>query len=133
MAGLGWQPPFRPRPWAEVRAFVGTVWGAHNEGAYLVEIIDSVMARGAEDLLAVTTSMHDLLVALHPVAESPIDVVAVRAPNSMRSASPGMVRIEYMGGTGRDTVLERPQGEAVALFWRFLREEFGIAPTDTGR
>lgn len=78
-------------------------------------ISDSVLARGAEDVLAVTTSMHDLLVPMHPVAESPIDVVAVRAPKSMPSASPGMVQIEYLGGTGRDTVLERPQGEAVLL------------------
>lgn len=130
MAGLGWQPPFRPRPWAEVRAFVGAAWGEHNGGAYLVEIIDSVTDRGADEVLAVTTSMHDLLVTLRPVAEAPVDVVAVRAPNSMRSARPGMVRIEYLGGTGRDTLVERPPGEAVPLFWRFLREEFGIASTD---
>ena len=39
-----------------------------------------------------------------------------------------MVVIEHESATGHLDRIERPSGEAVPLFWRFVIEKFGIAP-----
>ena len=119
---------FHPRDWNEVRAFEQSVWGDEGRGGYLTEIIDSVIASGFAQVLAVTTSMHDLLVVPTPVPDGPMDVLAIRAPTSLRPPDRDCVLIEHMTVSGRNTSIERPESEAVGLFWRFVKEEFGIAP-----
>lgn len=103
---------------------------ADDRFAYLVEIIDSVMARGLADSLAATTSMHDLIVAALPLMDPPFDVIAVRALGSIRSAPDGEVLIEHLTPTGRDERITRPAIEAVPLFWRFAIEKFGVRPPE---
>jgi len=44
-----------------------------------------------------------------------------------RQGRPGAVLIEHLFATGHDRIV-RPDSEAVALFWRFLIERFGIEP-----
>lgn len=102
-------------------------WGSVTP--YPLHIVNSVLDLGAGDLLAVTTSMHDLIVAPTPVGDPPHDVVAVRAPGSLRRHPTGTVLIEHLAVSGKDTSIERPAEEAIPLFWRFIREEFGVVAT----
>lgn len=96
---------------------------------YPVAIADSVISHGAAELLAVTTSHNDLIVAPKPADNPPLDVVAVRAPGSARLHPPGTVLIEHLSVLGRNTEIERPASEALPLFWRFIETEFGIRPS----
>lgn len=125
MAGFGWRDRIIDRGWHDVRAFLSNVdW--HDRPDYLFEIIDSVIAHGADRHLAVTTSMHDLIIAQRPVGDPPYDVVAVRAPGSLRGPSPGTVLIEHLSVMGKNTTIQRPAAEALPLFWRFMETEFGL-------
>lgn len=126
MRGFGWQHPFRERTWADVRSFLNEVSWLGDEGRYLLDIVDSVVSSGADEVLAVTTSMHDLVVTPRPPPEPPLDVLIVCAPGSLRTHPAGTVRIEHLSVNGRSTEIERPAGEAVRLFWRFLQVEFGL-------
>ena len=83
----------------------------------------------AEHDLAAFTSMHDLMVRATPWPKPPYDLVTVRAPNSMSKVPAGLVRIEHLAVTGRNDKIERPVAEAVPLFWRFMIEKFGGAPS----
>jgi len=83
----------------------------------------------AAERLAAYTSMHDLIVVDVPIPDPPYGVVAVRAPGSIRSPRSGHVLIEEMSLTGNNDRIERPVDEAVALFWRFMIEKFGVSPT----
>lgn len=76
--------------------------GSRPTGGYLLDIIDSVVERGAQDVLALTTSMHDLVVAPAPADDPPLDVVIVAAPGSPESSrwnrphrAPGRERTEH--------------------------------------
>jgi hypothetical protein len=121
---------FRPKDWSEIRRFLGEMADKDPRFAYLVEIVDSVMASGLTDSLAATTSMHDLIVAALPLMDPPFDVIAVRAPGSIRPAPDGEVLIEHLTPTGRDEQITRPTVEAVPLFWRFAIEKFGVGPRE---
>lgn len=78
---------------------------------YPLQIVDSVLTHGADEVLAVVTSMHDLLIAPLPVGDPPLDVVAVRAPGSLRSHDPGTVLIKHrLYGEIRRRLAERPDG-----------------------
>lgn len=123
---FGWQYEFRERSWLDVRQFLSEVEGLDANGRYLFDIIDSVVEHGADELLAVTTSMHDLVVTAKPCGEPPFDVVLVAAPGSLRSHSDGTVRIDHVAVNGANTEIERPENDAVPLFWKFLKVEFGI-------
>jgi hypothetical protein len=70
--------------------------------------------------------MHDLIVVALPLPEPPFDVIAVRAPGSLREPPSGEVLIEHLAPTGRDERISRPAAEAVPLFWRFVIEKFGL-------
>jgi hypothetical protein len=124
-ARLGWRQ-FNERSWSDVADFERKIWADRPEGRYLLDIINSVLNSGAMDALAVTTSMHDLVVVGRPVPEPPMDVLLVRAPSSIKPPRPGYVLVQYMANSGRNTVSERPATEAVRLFWRFVDEKFGI-------
>lgn len=93
MRSLGWTHQFLARPWPEVRAFLDEVRGMHDGGSYLFDICDSVIGSTVEDQLAITTSMHDLVVAPAPIGEPPYDVVIVRAPGSLHPPAAGNVLI----------------------------------------
>ena len=95
---------------------------------YLVEIIDSVIASGLTESLTATTSMNDLIVAALPLMDPPFDVIAVRAPGSLREPPNGEVLIEHLTPTGHDDRITRPVADAVPLFWRFVIEKFGLHP-----
>lgn len=123
---FGWRYEFRERSWTEVRQFLSGVNGMADRGAYLFAIIDSVLEHGASEMLALTTSMHDLVITARPLGKPPYDVVLVAAPGSARSHPDGTVRIDYVAVNGSNTEIVRPEAEAVALLWKFLSIEFGI-------
>lgn len=126
VGAFGWRHEFAERSWDETREFLRMVSWRAGEADHLFEIIDSVLESGADRLLVVTTSMHDLLVAPRPVSSPPIDVVAVRAPSSPRTPADGHVLIEYLGRHCSGTAIERPVSDAGPLFWRFMHIEFGV-------
>lgn len=121
---------FRPKDWAEIRRFLSDIAERDVRFDYLVEIIDSILASGLAGSLAATTSMHDLIVAALPLMEPPFDVIAVRAPGSLREPPNGEVLIEHLTPTGDDERITRPVTEAMPLFWRFVIEKFGLRPID---
>jgi hypothetical protein len=95
----------------------------------MVAVIDSVIDSGADELLAGSTSMHDLMVVPRPIGEHVRDMIAVRAPGSLRPpATAGHVRIEHLSSTGHNDSIDRPSTEAVPLFWRFVIAKYGISP-----
>src|ERR1700743_3587992 len=96
--------------------------------AHMAAIAHSVLDEGAADLLAGCTSMHDIMVVPRPIMDPPYDLVAIRAPGSMRPPSDGHVFIEPLPTTGRNDRMERPVADAVPLFWRFMIEKFGAHP-----
>ncbi len=122
----GWPYPFRQVPWAEIDAFLGDMADRHVEFRHMSDIVKSVLASDRSRALAACTSMHDLIVVPTPIPEPPYDVVAVRAPGSMRQPATGFVRIEHLSTTGHDDVIDRPVADAVPLFWRFMIEKFGV-------
>ena len=122
----GWRYEIIERDWSEVRATLEVVDWHDDDGQYLLDVIDSVLEVGADEVLALSTSMHDLMVAPRPVSSPPLDVVVVAAPGSGRSHAAGTVRIDHIAVNGPNTEIERPADQAVPLFWRVLWEEFGI-------
>jgi len=99
--------PFQARPWEEIFAFLSEMTSRHPQG---------------------TTSMHDILVVTAPPPDPPCDLIAVRAPGSLREPSPGHVIIEHRSCTGHNDLIERPVADAVPLFWRFVITKYGIYP-----
>jgi hypothetical protein len=121
-----WAYPFGERPWSEILALLGGMAANYPEFRYMVDVIDS----GADHLLAGNTSMHDLMVVPHPVRAQVRDMIVVRGPGSLRPAAAGQARIEHLSSTGHNDSIERPSSEAVALFWRFVIEKYGIRAPD---
>ena len=124
----GYLSPFRGRPWEEIRdGYVELSWPGLQP---LMDVVDSVLACGGAERLVATTSMHDLWVGRSndDGSASNVDLVKVRAFTSMRPVPPGKVVIEHTSVTGQDESITRPAAEAVPLFWRFVREKWGIEP-----
>jgi len=124
----GWRYPITPRPWSELHAFYEKLADTYPEFTYLRLIVESVEKSGRTDALGAITSMHDLVVVDTPVAEPPIEVIIVRAPGSLHPPRAGNVRIEHRSHTGRNNEIERPEADAVRLFWRFVNEKWGVQP-----
>jgi hypothetical protein len=95
---------------------------------YMIDIIDSVVDSGADELLAGSTSMHDLMVVPRPIGVYVREMIAIRAPGSIRPVPAGQMRIEHLSSTGLNDSVDRPPSQAVALFWRFVIEKYGITP-----
>lgn len=113
--------------WSEVRDFLTRVDGLTGDDAYPIDIIDSVVTAGADGLLAIDTSMHDLVVAPAPaIAGAETDVIIVCARGSMRPHPPRTVRIDFEADNGKTTSVVRPSKDALPLFWRFAELEFGV-------
>ena len=89
---------------------------------WMAELVESIQA-GAADRLAGLTSLHDLAVTTAPVlGRGPIEVIWVRP-------QPGTgVLVEHRSVTGHDDRIARDGSAAVALFWRFAIEKFGVRP-----
>jgi hypothetical protein len=128
VSSLVWRGEFR-RDYAEVRGWLDGISAGHYAGRYLMDILDDAIAVGLSSVVGLDTSMHDLMFAPLP-ANPPVDVVIVRAPGSLRPPGDGLVRIEFLAASGRSTTIERPSSEGVALFWRFMSEEFGVTRGD---
>lgn len=126
----GWQWTFKERSWKEIAEFLQGV--PHPDLAATIAVVRSVGDSDLGDELVGTTSMHDLIVAQSPGAPPPVPVLIVRVQGSTRrpEASPGHVIIEHWSSTGHNDLIERPVAEAVPLFWRFVREKFGLVVPD---
>lgn len=130
MRSMGWAYEFKVRPWNELRGWYAALADDHSDMQYMLRIVESVENSGCLDALAGTTSMHDLMVAVTPVSAPPLDVVAVRAPGSIHAPSTGNVLVEHLAHSGRNDAIERPQLDAVRLFWRFVIEKLGVLPAE---
>lgn len=129
MRTLGFPYPFRQDPWADIAAFLGGMAERNPPFQHMADIVNSVIESQSTELLAAFTSMHDLMVVATPIPEAPVDLVAVRAPGSLHPASrDGFVLIEHLTVMGNNDRIERPVGEAVPLFWRFMIEKYGVHP-----
>jgi hypothetical protein len=119
---------FQPSPWTDIEQR----YEQHAVHSYLLDIVRSVLASDAVDLLAGTTWMWwDLAVVTRPVPEPPLDVIVVRDPYTPFVPA-GLIRIEHRSVNGRDDVIDRPPEDAVRLFWRFVGEKYGISSGHEG-
>lgn len=76
----GWSYPFRQRPWEDLDREFDSWSTTHPEFQHMFAIVTSVREACAVEVLAASTSMHDLLVLPTPLPDPPYDVVAVRPP-----------------------------------------------------
>jgi hypothetical protein len=128
---MGRRTPFQPWPWPDLADKFRDAARRYPNCEHMVDVVDSIIAAGAEDRLAGSSSGHisivELLVVPRPLPEPPYDVVAVRSPKSFRiKSAPGCVLIEHLTCSGHNERIERPASEAVPLFWRFMIEKYGI-------
>lgn len=127
MKSLAWPHAFKSQPWSELRKRYEDLASREPAFGYMVEVVKSIEASPSRDLLAATTSMHDLLVTDRPITDPPLEVLRVSAPvGSLYPADKGDVVIEHLSNSGRNDRVERSAAEAVPLFWRFVVEKFGI-------
>ena len=121
-------PPFRGRPWPEVlHWYLELGWADLSP---LVDVVESVIECGGAERLIATTSMHDLWVTrmVDGLPASGVDVVKVAAFTSARRVSKGDVLILHTSNSGQVEEISRPAADAVALFWRFTKEKWGVEP-----
>ena len=130
MRNHGWPAPFRAVRWERIAIVLREMAEQHAEFTHMARIAESVIVTGTTNLLAGCTSMHDLIVVPVPLPDPPYDVIAVRAPSSIRTPPTGQVIIEHLACTGHNDRIQRPTGEAVPLFWRFVIEKYGIRPVN---
>lgn len=125
-----WQKPFPyrfvPIPWSELLAEYRGLVEEFPGVAPVLAIIETVLDSGLDDQLAAITSLTDLLVTRQPVGEPPVDVICVRGAVSMKPPREGEVVIEHTATSGAVERIERPETEAVPLFWRFVQEKYGV-------
>ena len=127
MSRKGWRYPVRPTPWPELRAWYHTVIDDYPDFWYLIEIVRSIETSGVADRLGAFTSMYDLRVAIPPFDEVPVEVICVGDPlNVSVPQVPGSARICFLGHAGLVGDVVCSPGEAVPIFWRFVREQFGL-------
>jgi hypothetical protein len=121
-------PPdeFHVMTWTEIGARADEIAALGPQFRYLTDLVASIRRSGVDDQLAASYSMMDLRVTDAPVHEPPVEYILVRAPNSTPSPPPGMIRIEHQTSSGRNDAIDRPYDETVPLFWRFIREKFGV-------
>ena len=117
MRTLGHPYDFTPQSWDELA--VESESGIHF---YARPIIESIRHSNVADQLAGALWQGGLAVAAVPLSGPPIELLRVSAP------CPGIVRILHQTHTGRNDEIDRPASDAVALFWRFTIEKFGVNP-----
>lgn len=126
--GRGWQTPIPPGRWEERLEEYERAVSNGIPLQYMVDIVRSVIESGHATELGSAKSHFDLIVAAQPADEPPFDVIAVRTLAALKPPRDGSARIEHQSLTGHDDSIERPVGEAVRLFWRFIITKFGINP-----
>jgi hypothetical protein len=109
--------------WAEARNFMTSMG---PDFAHEVDVIESIVVSGLADQMVFKHSMHDLWIAAAPIRSGPTEYIHIHAPNSMPASRAGHVLIEHRSFGGRDDRIERPRTESVPLFWRFVKEKFGL-------
>ncbi len=126
VSDFSWTEPFPDRPWEAIDRRFATMADLYPDFRHMSDIVKSVLETDRTSMLAGFTSMHDLLVVAKPIPQhwTPVKVLAPNAPFLPQ----GMVRIEHLSASGRLECIERPVGEAVPLFWRFVKEKFGVEP-----
>jgi hypothetical protein len=127
----GWSEPFRQKPWDTIAARFHDIARAHPPHQHMADIVDSVLASGVAHKLAGNTVMHDLIVIDTPIPDPPYAVIYVCSPFTHHGGvglGGGWVRIFHHSVTGRLEQIDRPSSEALALFWRFVIEKFGVRP-----
>lgn len=122
-----WTGQFTAIAWTDIAARFDDLARGNPEFRYLADIVASVLAWQGTDRLAALTSGYDLIVTARPISEPPVETVVVRSPSSGRVGAEAVL-IEHRSPTGHDEWIVRPSGEAVALFWRFMAEKFGVRP-----
>lgn len=68
--------------------------------------------------------MGDLYVAVESIEPDLRD--HIRVWDTSWGVAPGLVRISHEAYSGLVETIERPSSDALPLFWRFVREKFGI-------
>lgn len=86
----------------------------------VTDIVCSIVESPARADLRYATSMWALLVTPAPGTPGPVDAVRVGTNEC------GDVVVEHMPLVGVADRVERPSVEAVPLFWRFMKEKYGI-------
>ena len=117
MSTFGHPYDFTPRSWDELARE-----SESESHSYARPIIESIRQSNVSDQLAGALWLGGLAVAAVPITGPPIELLRVSAPR------PGIVRILHQTHTGRNDEIDRPAADAVALFWRFTSEKFGVKP-----
>lgn len=120
--------PFRVTPWDDIATFLNEMADQYPHFQHMADVVESVRRSDVVELLAGCTSMHDLVVVPVPLPEPPFGAVLVRAPDSLAHPRTGSVIVEHTAVTGYHDSIQRPVGDAVPLFWRFIIEKYGIVP-----
>ena len=95
----------------------------------MVAIVQSVLDNRMDDQLAADSSMWDLRVTTAPPAEPPLSQIWVRSASSVRPPASGQITIEHEAVSGKIESITRPAEDAVPLFWRFVKEKYGVTVT----
>ncbi|XVU29078.1 hypothetical protein ACQPZJ_19035 [Actinoplanes sp. CA-054009] len=111
--------------WARIADHIAEHTAPHSP--IMADLVASIRI-SAPDRLAGFTSMHDLAVTTTPIPpDSLIDVLWIR-PQPAATPDSQDVLIEHCTATGWDDRIVRPAPQALALFWRFTHEKWGIDP-----
>lgn len=119
---MGFPHAFHSTPWADI--LERTV--RDTSLSYLTPLVQSIVASTAASQLAGALWVNQLAVAEAPVRDAPLDMLTVSAVQEGDEVT--RVNIVHMTVTGRNDAIERPLDDAVALFWRFVAEKFGVSP-----
>jgi hypothetical protein len=132
-ADVGRSDAFVPERWTVLLADFEEVASSHPHITPMVDIVRSVLDCRGAGRLAARMSGYELVVVPVPVPDPPMPLVRVRAPGVMPGfpVPSGHVLITHESGVGRDDSISRPPEEAVALFWRFMIEKYGVHPART--
>ncbi|WP_147305967.1 hypothetical protein [Subtercola boreus] len=115
------------RPWDELLGEFHELAIKSPRFTPIAEILRSVISSGLASSLAASTSMHDLVVVTSPPPAVPFDAIRVSVNSDVTAGHGGdFVTIRHLSVTGLDDEVSRPATEAVALFWRFVIEKFGL-------
>lgn len=120
---MGFPHAFHSTPWADI--LQRTV--REPTLSYLTPLVHSIIASPAANQLAGSLWVNQLTVAEAPVGDAPLDLLIVSAIEEGKAVNEvTRVSIVHSTVTGRNDTIDRPLDDAVALFWRFAFEKFGV-------
>ena len=91
-----------------------------------IEIVDSIVGRGASEVLAGNYTIGAVLHVVNAdAAVPPYSAISVETILAGRSGS-AAVEISHTSASGLREHVVRPVDAAVPLFWRFVTAKFGI-------